>query len=54
MLIDNDFNEKLFRIRLDITLHRFPCHILSLCQEDDLGHHSVGVEDNLKKVRLNR
>ena len=47
MVIDNDFNEKMFRINLEIELYKFPCHLLSLCQEDDLGHHSVGVEDNL-------
>jgi endoplasmic reticulum-Golgi intermediate compartment protein 1 len=25
-----------------------------VCQEDDLGHHSVGVEDNLLKSRINK
>lgn len=49
MLIDNDFNEKEYRVNLDITLYGFPCHVLSICQEDELGHHSVGVETNISK-----
>ena len=53
MAIDNNYEEADFRVNLDIVLNNFPCHMLSLCQEDDLGHHTVGVEKDLQKIRLN-
>ena len=54
MAIDNDFNEKMFRINLEVHFKNYPCHILSLCQEDELGHHSVGVENNIVKTRMSK
>ncbi len=54
MKIDNDFSEKTFRINLEIKMHNYPCHLLSICQEDELGHHSVGIEDNIIKSRISK
>ncbi len=37
---------------MDIVFPRFPCDILSLDAQDIMGSHSVNLEGDLKKNRL--
>lgn len=39
-------------INLDITLHRYPCSILSLDVQDIMGSHTVNVHGSLTKNKL--
>lgn len=41
------------QINLDITLHNYPCAMLSLDKMDVLHSHIMDVEENLKKIRVN-
>lgn len=41
-------------INVDITLHKFPCSILSVDIQDVMGTHSVNVHGTLTKNKLNK
>lgn len=41
-------------ISLDVTFHQYPCGMLSLDKMDVLHSHIVDVEENLKKIRINK
>ena len=54
MTIDvNRGGEKLM-INVDITLHRFPCSLLSIDIQDVMGSHTVNVHGTLTKNKLDK
>lgn len=48
--LDHSLNETQVNINLDISFYNTPCSLITLCWEDDLGHHVSGVPTILKKV----
>jgi len=48
--LDHSLNETEVNINLDISFYNTPCQLLSICWEDDLGHHISGVPTVNKKI----
>lgn len=48
--LDHSINETEVKINLDISFYNTPCSLLTICWEDDLGHHISGVPTVLKKT----
>ena len=54
MAVDVNRGGELLRINLDITLHSFPCSILSIDVQDIMGSHTVNVHGTLTKNKLDK
>jgi hypothetical protein len=39
---------------IDITLHKSPCHIVSLDYMDAVGNHHMNVREGLKLTRMDK
>ena len=53
MIVDVNRGGEQLKINIDITLHKFPCSILSIDVQDVMGSHSVNVHGTLTKNKLN-
>ena len=51
-MIDVNSGDEKLHINLDITLEKAPCHVLSLDVVDVTGVHTVDVEGQLHKIRI--
>lgn len=51
--LDHSINETEVNINLDISFYNTPCQLITLCWEDDLGHHISGVP-TIKKTVLDK
>ncbi len=42
------------KVSLDITLYKYPCSLLSLDVMDVLHSHTLNLEENITKTRIDR
>lgn len=54
LLIDHFKDDQDMTVSLDIVFHNYPCGMLSLDKMDVLHSHIMDVEENLKKLRVNK
>jgi len=55
VMVDSDHSaNELLQVSLNVTMTRMPCELLSLDQQDEVGHHRMDITGSLAKVPLDK